>query len=65
MDMLITIQILVTIHVHKVNGVDKETLCGKTTAKVEGPGFGQVDRMELERLRVEVAQLRSSTHRNN
>ena len=61
MEMLITIQILVTIHVHKVNGVDKETLCGK----VEGPGFGQADRMELERLRVEVAQLRSSTHRNN
>ena len=47
---------------YKVNGVDKETLCGKTTAKVEGPGFGQADWMELERLRVE---LRSSTHRNN
>jgi len=48
-----------------VNGVGKETLSGKTTAKAEGLDFGQEEKMELERLRLEVAQLRSSAHRRN
>ena len=49
----------------QVNGVGKETLSGKTTAKAEGLDFGQEEKMELERLRLEVAQLRSSAHRRN
>ena len=47
-------------NVRQVNGVDKESLCGKTSQKIDGLGLGQLERMELERLRLEVAQLRLS-----
>ena len=56
---------IVYIHIPKVNGVDKGTLCGKTTAKLGKVDIGQAERMELERLRVEVAQLRLNAHLRN
>ena len=49
-EMLITISNWspnIYIHILKVNGVDKITLCGKTTDKAENLGFGQVKRILL------------------
>ena len=53
---------IVYIHIPKVNGVDKATLCGETTPMLGKVDIGQAERMELERLRVEVAQLRLNAH---